>query len=379
MTRTGRPGGPAPFLWSGSALGSATGLPARCYVSPEIFALECEHILLRNWFFVARTEELSQPGDYRAIETVGGPVLLTHDETGTLHAFANTCRHRGCLLLEGSGNRRSVVCPYHAWTYRLDGRLRAAPGMQAVPGFALEAYGLLPLRTAIWEGCIFLNFDDAAPDLAAHLGDYPELLGSHRFGDMICTWRDEIEVACNWKLLLENAMESYHTGFVHAATVGAQTSVTFPTRGEWHAIQVQSRTSIATLEASAVPPFPPIAGLSAQARQGAFFTVIEPMTQFACAQDSMWWLAVRPVTVDRTVLSLGGCFPRETVALPDFVARAQAYYHRWRRVADEDVGILEKQQRGLRSCKSRPGPLSSRDDVVHAMNDWIRARLPIEL
>ncbi len=379
MTSAGPPGEPAPFLWSGIALGNATGLPARYYVSPEIFAAEREHILLRNWFFVARTEELSQPGDYRAIETVGGPVLLTRDETGALHAFANTCRHRGCLLLEGSGNRRSVVCPYHAWTYRLDGRLRAAPGMQAVPGFALEAHGLLPVRMSIWEGCIFLNFDDAAPDLAVHLGDYTELLGSHRFGDMICTWRDEIEVACNWKLLLENAMESYHTGFVHAATVGAQTSVTFPTRGEWHAIQVQSRTSIAMLETSGVPPFPPIAGLSAQARQGAFFTVIEPMTQFACAQDSMWWLAVRPVAVDRTVLSLGGCFPRETVALPDFAARAQAYYDRWRRVAEEDVGILEKQQRGLRSCKFRPGPLSSRDDVVHAMNDWIRARLPVDV
>ena len=79
------------------------------------------------------------------------------------------------------------------------------------------------------------------------------------------------------------------------------------------------------------------------------------------------------------MLSLGGCFPRETVALPDFAERAPAYYDRWRRVAEEDVAILEKQQRGLRSHKFRPGPLSSRDDVVHAMNDWIRARLPIEL
>lgn len=377
-----QPGGPAAFLWSGSALGTATGLPARCYISPEIFALEREHILLRNWFFVARTEELPHPGDYRAIETVGGPVLLTRDETGELHAFANTCRHRGCILLEGRGNKRSVVCPYHAWTYRLDGRLRAAPGMQAVPGFVLDEYGLLPVRKAVWEGCLFLNFDDAAPDLASHLGDFPALLASHRFGDMICTWRDEIDVACNWKLLLENAMESYHTAFVHAATVGAQTTVTFPTHGEWHAIQVQSRTSIATLDQSGGqsggPPFPPIAGLSDQAQQGAFFTVIEPMTQFACAQDSMWWLVVRPVAVDRTVLSLGGCFPRDTVALPDFAARAQAYYHRWRRVAEEDVGILEKQQRGLRSHKYRPGPSSSRDDVVHAMNDWICARLPAE-
>jgi phenylpropionate dioxygenase-like ring-hydroxylating dioxygenase large terminal subunit len=328
-------------------------LQARFYISPEIFALECERILLRNWFFIARTDELALPCDYRTFETVGGPVLLTRDEGGKLHAFANTCRHRGYILLEGCGNRRSVVCPYHAWTYRLDGRLRAAPGMRAVPGFTLEAYGLLPVRMAVWEGFIFLNFDDEAPDLATYLGEYPELLASHRFSDMICTWRDDINVACNWKLLLENAMESYHTGSVHAATVGAQTSMTFRGRGEWHAIQVQSRTSIATLDTSDVPPFPPISGLSQQALQGAFFTVIEPMTQFACAQDSMWWLAVRPVAVDRTVLSLGGCFPSSTVALSDFAARAQPYYDRWRQVAHEDFEILEKQQHS-REAATRP-------------------------
>jgi phenylpropionate dioxygenase-like ring-hydroxylating dioxygenase large terminal subunit len=76
-------------------------------------------------------------------------VLLTSDEGGKMHAFANTCRHRGAILLEGCGNQRSVVCPYHAWTYRLDGRLRAAPGMQAVPGFTLEAHGLIPVRMAV--------------------------------------------------------------------------------------------------------------------------------------------------------------------------------------------------------------------------------------
>ena len=366
---------PAPSLWSGTPLGAATGLPARFYTSPEIHALEREHILLRHWFFVARAEELSQPGDWRALETVGGPVLLTRDEAGRLHAFANACRHRGSILLQGCGNRRSLTCPYHAWTYRLDGRLRAAPGMAAVPGFALAEYGLLPVRMEVWEGCIFLNFDDAAPDLATHLGDYPELLGSHRFGEMVCTWRDEIDVACNWKLLLENAMESYHTGFVHAATVGAQTSVTFAAGGQYHAMQVQSATSIATLDPEAAP-LPVIAGLSEQAQRGAFFTLIEPMTQFACAQDSMWWLAVHPLGVDRTLLSLGGCFPRSSVALADFEARAKPYYERWRRVAEEDVGIFEKQQHGLRSVKYRPGPLSWRDDVVHAMNDWIRAHLP---
>jgi len=362
-----RQGSPKPLL-------EASALPAECYTDAEFFRAEIAHIHRRNWLFAGRADELTSPGDYRAIETVGGPVIVLRDRTGGLRAFANCCRHRGSLLLEGSGNVRAIACPYHGWGYRLDGTLMAAPDMERTIGFEKAEHGLAPIRLATWQGFIFLNFDDGAPDLLTHLGDLPELLGSYRFDEMICTWRQEIECRCNWKLLVENALESYHTGLVHAATVGAQRSVTPATSGEWLTLQVLSETSIAVL--SDGPPFPPIAGLSAAARRGTYFTMILPTTQFACAQDCMWWLAMRPLAPDRTVLSLGGCFPRTTAALPDFAAHAALYYDRWARVAAEDVGILEKQQRGLASCRYRPGRLSWRDDLVHAVHDWVMARLP---
>ena len=98
--------------------------------------------------------------------------------------------------------------------------------------------------------------------------------------------------------------------------------------------------------------------------------------QFVYAQDCAWWLAVRPISVDRSVLSVGGCFPRAYTELPDFEERAAPYYKRWEAVAMEDVGILEKQQVGLSSCLARPGPLSWRDDMVLAMNRWVMAQLP---
>lgn len=370
---------PRPFIWSGTSLGQARGLAGRFYTSPEIFAAEVGHVLLRQWFFAGRADELPNPGDYRAIETVGGPVLLTRDEHGELHAFANSCRHRGAQLLEGCGSRRSIVCPYHAWSYRLDGALLRAPGMQDVPGFDIAGESLVPVRMDSWQGNLFLNFDGNAAGLATHLGSYPELFASHRVDDMRCVFRVEIPAACNWKLLLENAMETYHTGLVHARTVGAQQSLTFPGGPNWHAIQVQSDVSTAVLDKSKAPPFPPIEGLSEQAGKGTFFTLIEPLTQLVFAQDCMWWLAVRPVAADRSVLSVGGCFPADRVAMPDFAVRAQPYFERWDKVAREDVGILELQQRGLGSVLNRPGVLSSRDDVVHAMNTWITSRLPAHL
>ncbi|HEX3499941.1 MAG TPA: aromatic ring-hydroxylating dioxygenase subunit alpha [Stellaceae bacterium] len=352
----------------------ASGLPGECYTGDAFFRAEIAHIHRRNWLFAGRVEEIAAPGDYRAIETVGGPVILLRDREGSLRAFANCCRHRGSLLLEGSGNIPAISCPYHAWSYRLDGSLIAAPDMDRTIGFDKAEQGLAPVRLEIWQGFIFLNFDADAPDLATHLGNLPEMLGGYRFDEMVCTWRQEIECRCNWKLLVENALETYHTGLVHARTVGAQTSISPATTGEWVTLQVLSATSVAVL--TDAPPFPPIACLSAEAKRGTYFTMILPTTQFACAQDAMWWLAVRPLAPDRTVLSLGGCFPRSTVALPDFAAKAGAYYDRWARVAAEDVGILEKQQRGLASSLYRPGRLSWRDDLVHAVHEWVRARVP---
>jgi phenylpropionate dioxygenase-like ring-hydroxylating dioxygenase large terminal subunit len=368
---------PAPYVWSEPPLGDALSAPPSFYTDPRVFQAEIEHIHLKTWFFAGRVEEVEKPGDYKALDSVGGPVLLVRDHGGVLRAFANVCRHRSSILLEGKGNAQIITCPYHAWSYRLDGALQGAPGMREVPKFEKPPHGLLPIRLETWDGAIFLNYDNDAPSLAAHLGNLPELLGSHRFGDMVTTWQIEIETRCNWKLLLENAMETYHTGIVHAATVGAQRSASFPTEGEWLAIQVLSTQSIAVL--GEPPPFPPIDGLSEQSRQGTYFTLIQPTTQFACAQDCIWWLAVRPVAVDRSILSVGGCFPRALTELPDFAAKAAPYYRRWEKVALEDVGILERQQRALASRLARPGPLSWRDDMVLAMNRWVLNRLPADI
>ena len=364
---------PAPYVWTGPPLAAARSLPAECYRGEAFFRAEMAHIHRKTWFIVGRTDELPNPGDYRAIDTVGGPVLLVRDEAGVLRAHANFCRHRGSLLLTGGGNVRSISCPYHAWLYRLNGALAGAPAMAGTPGFDKRDHGLLPVRLETWDGFVFLNFDAAARSLRDDLGNLPELLGSHRMGELVCTWRFEIEARCNWKLLVENASETYHTGTVHAATVGAQKSVTFPARGEWMGMQVLSTGSIAVLGGQ--PALPQIEGLSAQARQGTFFVLLHPTTQFACAQDCVWWLTVRPLAADRTVLSIGGGFPQSVTLLPDFAEHARPYYDRWERVAREDMGILEHLQNACGSALYTPGPLSWRDDMVHSFNQWVLGRL----
>ncbi|HSU04734.1 MAG TPA: aromatic ring-hydroxylating dioxygenase subunit alpha [Acetobacteraceae bacterium] len=360
-----------------SSVLNATALPGFLYTSAAVFQAEMEHIHLRTWFFVGLASELPIPGDYLTVETIGGPAILLRDQAGELRAFANCCRHRGSLLLSGRGHIRAIRCPYHAWTYRLDGSLLAAPAMERTEDFDKRAHALAPIRLETWDGLIFLNYDQSSPPLLKQLGDLPEKLGCYRFSDMTCTWRHEIECRCNWKMLVENALEAYHTGTVHAASVGPQREAVIPTRGDWVCLQVLSDTSIAVLADQ--PPFPPIEGLSTEAQRGTYFTMMLPTTQLACAQDCMWWLAMRPVAPDRTVLSLGGCFPKSTVARSGFAEDAAAYYRRWRRVAEEDVGILEHQQHGFSSVLYQPGRLSWRDELAHAVHRWVLTRLPQSL
>lgn len=356
-------------------LAQARSMPAGFYTSPEIFAAERRHLLLKHWFFALREEELPSPGDYRAIDTVGGPVILVRGQDGELRAFANFCRHRGSLLLEGQGNCRTIVCPYHAWSYRLDGRLLGAPDMAATEGFDKAESGLVPVRLESWAGFVFLTFNPDATPLMEHLGDLPARLASHQPERMRCVWKISLPAACNWKLLLENAMETYHTGTVHRETVGAQTSRSLETKGNWLCIQVLSGRSIATL-GDAVPPFPAIPGLDEDARQGTYFTVIHPACQLAVAQDCLWWLNVLPLAADRSILEIGGCFPESALADPDFEAKAAPYYERWEKVGREDVGILELQQKALGSVLYAPGPLSWRDDQVQRIGLWVLDRLP---
>ena len=356
-------------------LAVARSMPAGFYTDPAIFAAERDRIFLRDWFYLCRDDMLPAPGDFRAFDTPGGPVVALRGADGRLRVFANYCRHRGSILLEGIGNCGGrVTCPYHGWSYLNDGTLYGCPDMKDAEGFDRCENGMVALDSDQWAGFAFARFASGGLSLLDHLGDLPDRMASHKPEAMRCTWTMTLEPRCNWKLILENAIETYHTGVVHKATVGAQQSRTLATKGDWLCIQVISGRSIATLT-DAVPAFPPIDGLDDDARRGTYFTVALPTMQFAVAQDCLWWLNVTPVSVDRSRLEIGGCFPADRLTLPDFDSRAAPYYDRWERVGREDVGILEKQQRALGSALYRPGPLSGRDDMVQALGVWVLGRL----
>ena len=196
----------------------ARGLPAAAYRSEELYALECEHIFRRDWICVGREELVERPGEFLSLELVGEPIVIVRDTHGTLHALSNVCRHRYMQLVEGCGSTEKFVCPYHGWTYRLDGSLAGAPHMTESRIFDRRACRLPEFRVESWLGFLFVNLDPTAEPLAPRHEAARERLAAHRLEEMRTTAAyDEIWNG-NWKLSTENGLEQLHTQQLHPGT-----------------------------------------------------------------------------------------------------------------------------------------------------------------
>ena len=204
----------------------ARGLPAAAYTSEAFFALENRRLFAESWVFAGFAHELVRAGDVAPVTVAGQPMLLVRDAEQGIRAFHNVCRHRCLRLVDEPGNvGRAIRCPYHSWTYGLDGTLHVAPYFggrdpRVVPaGFDRSKHGLVPVRSATWHDWIFVNPSGAAPaieDFVAPLQrwlDGLDLTGMHHLATI-----DLGEVATNWKLLMENFIEPYHVQFVHSTT-----------------------------------------------------------------------------------------------------------------------------------------------------------------
>ncbi len=355
----------------------AETLPAWCYTSEAFYRREVERIFMKVWNFFGRTDQVPNPGDYYAFEFAGVPLVILRDRDGTVRAFANTCRHRGALLLEsGTGNCRGIKCPYHGWVYGLDGALNGAPGMEEAIGFKREDYGLIPLRLETWCGFMFVTFDPKAPPLMEFLGDLPGILKSHDLDDMVTVRRKEFLLDCNWKLFVENAMEGYHIPTVHQASISqhkAKKPAVQDVEGEFVLLFTQQKGSRALMPGDT--GFPEIATLDERAANGSFYPNIYPSTMFCCTQDCMWYLEVHPLGPNRMKLIHGACFPSAVPKRNDFTEVVERYYRRWDKTADEDNNISEVQHRGLSSPLTAPGRLSFLEPLVHTIGNWVLDRV----
>jgi phenylpropionate dioxygenase-like ring-hydroxylating dioxygenase large terminal subunit len=201
-----------------ATVGGTRTLPYDWYGDPAVLGLEQGWIFARSWQYAARLEQVAEPGQLATAWAGTLPIVLARGRDGLLRGFVNVCRHRGHLLCEGDTRRESIQCPYHAWTYGLDGSLRSAPRADREPGFDAATLGLVAVSVDTWGPFVFVNPDTEASALADALGELPELLaadgidlGALRFHARAAA----DDYACNWKLCVENFLECYHCAVAH--------------------------------------------------------------------------------------------------------------------------------------------------------------------
>jgi choline monooxygenase len=192
-------------------------IPWDWYADPSVARLEQERIFGRTWQYAGHTGDLTEPGSFVTTRAGHVPIVLVRNHDHELRAFVNVCRHRGSLLCDGAGRRETLQCPYHAWTYDLDGSLRTAPRADTEPGFDRERLGLVPVAVDTWGPFVFVNPDATGGTLEEHLGDLPQLIagGGVDVDALVFHQRAETEYEANWKVCVENFLECYHCAVAH--------------------------------------------------------------------------------------------------------------------------------------------------------------------
>jgi choline monooxygenase len=355
----------------------ASTMPNWCYTSPVWYEREIDRIFFREWLCVGRAEDIPKPGDYFTAEIVGEPLVIVRDQQGTIHAHSAVCRHRGTVVVNGSGNCKAFQCPYHNWTYALSGELVGTPGrsrpMRDVEDFDRSQYGLIGVRLEQWGGFLFVNFHADAPPLSRWLGDLPERVRNYGFENMTVTQRSVYWADCNWKVYVENANEGYHVATVHRSmddpTRPRQWSFEEP-RGPYEAQYVVNSIS-------ALGGLPEIDGLSEKERAGTYFIWVHPTLFLILAPTYLRYRLHFPEGPERVRLVEAWCFPRSTVESSAFADQVgPAYYERYAQINIEDVELAPQVQRGLQARLYRRGRYACPDEtVVHRCVNYVIDRV----
>ena len=326
------------------------------YLSEQLFALERERIFYRDWFCAARDEEIPNPGDYLVRDVAGESVLVVRTRGGGLAAHYNVCRHRGSQLVPDCGRGSfsgGIRCPYHSWTYTLEGALRTAPFLEESDGLGKRDLSLHPVGVESWGGFIFLHLTPAeatarGQTLQAQLGGVPERLRRYPLSELRVAKRIEYEIAANWKVMLENYNECYHCGPVHPEL--CRLVPAFKQRGgadlDWER-GIPHREGAWTFTGSGTTNRAPFDGLSEDERVRHKGELVYPNLLLSLSAEHVAVFTVWPHAPARTTVVCEFLFHPGEMARPDFDPSDAVDF--WDLVNRQDWAICESVQRGMAS------------------------------
>jgi glycine betaine catabolism A len=353
---------PAALAEALKPFGSSRTLPAAAYTDPELFAWERRHFFAGGWTCVDRLDALRGDGQdgeitHRAV-TVGDIAVLLTVDGEEVRGFANVCRHRGHELLPDgrAGDHRAIVCPYHGWSYRLDGTLLAAPAMG--DDFDAAGHGLVELPVEVWHGWVFVNATADAPPFMDYLGAMAGIVAPYRPERLRRGARHTYEVTANWKLIVENYHECYHCPLIHPALC----AVSPPTSGDnWHlpGVWVGGRMDLREgAETMSLDGRSRGAFIDGADRRTVSYAGLFPNLLVSPHPDYVLTHRLEPLAPDRTRVEC--CW-----YVPEGVTDVSYAVDFWDVTNREDWAACESVQRGMSSPHYRPGPLAPSEDAVY--------------
>jgi Rieske 2Fe-2S family protein len=360
-------------------LEEATTLPGRFYHDPAIHQEELRQIFASMWLCVGREEDLAKPGDYLTRDVGAESVLVVRGAEGRVNAFHNVCRHRGSrLLTEASGTGLTrVQCPYHAWTYELNGALRVAPHMEEARNFDRSEFALRRVRLEAWDGFLFINLSADAPGLLEHLGELGSRFKAYRMATLRRARRIDYTVEANWKMVCENYSECYHCALIHPELnrvshyLSGQTDlVNQATVGGWMDLR---RDDYCTMTISGRTERPPFSSIDAQDQRRIHYYIVYPNLLLSLHPDYVMTHTVWPQGADRSLVTCEFLFDREEMAKPGFDPSDAVDF--WDLTNKQDWHACELAHLGVKSGGYDRGRLSSLEWMVHIFDNFVADRL----
>jgi Rieske 2Fe-2S family protein len=351
-------------------------LPARAFVDPGVLEWELERIF-GGWICVGHVSQVAEPGSYLMREIGPDSVVVMGGADGRPHAFLNVCRHRGARLLsdpEGTVGRR-VVCPYHAWSYALDGELTSARHMEGVEDFDTACWGLHPVRMASVAGLVLIDLSGEAPDAEGHVGELRAHLERYRLDGLRRVRRISYGVAANWKAIAENYSECLHCPGVHPelnALSHYMSGEVMEGAGAWCGGSMTLRDGASTMGRRGGGGRPPIDGLAAADLRSVLYFVLFPNALVSLHPDYVMLHTLWPRAVDRTEVICEWFFEPATIATEGFDPSDAIDF--WDQVNREDWHVCELTQKGVRTRGYALGRYSAEEVDVHAFDAMIAER-----
>lgn len=352
----------------------AKAMPPSVYTSEEFLTRELSNIFSKDWFCVGRADALPNVGDYLTQDLAGQPIMVIRNKDNSLRAQSNVCLHRMSTLLHGRGNARSIVCPYHAWTYNLDGSLRGAPAMSLNEGFSKESYKLPQVRCQEWLGWVFVTLDLDASDVAVQLAQVEEMVGDYDMANYQETFFETHVWDTNWKVLAENFMESYHLPVCHAGTVGAlsrlEDMVCPPglPAFNYHTILKDDQLKIALAH-------PDNDRMKGERRRTTYLLAIYPSLLITLTPGYFWYLTLHPEGVGKVRINFGGGMSKEWMQDAEALKNLEDLKSLLDEVNVEDRGCTEKVYNGICSDLADPGHLSHLERPNYDFATYISQRM----